>query len=103
MKKYKVKLKWDFITTLDKMMDDLLKSPLTDTSPVNKMYLSIIAEIKSMVHNKLEWWKPEFKLSLTPAQAFALQMFCQKNSKDPSNYMSNRMLQISNEIHQLFS
>lgn len=100
MKSYKTKLRRDFAIELQKQLDSYITTPVKNDT--DKIIVSLFAEVSLMLANQTNVVEPQYKIKLTPAQAFALRLL-HLYIHDNISYFGNRLHQIANEIHKQYS
>lgn len=68
-----------------------------------KMLLAELAEIRLKIEMKLYNVTDKYSFSFTPAQAFAFRILHSDYLYDRTSYLGNKIMMMSNEIHQQFS
>jgi hypothetical protein len=79
---------------------------LLQTKPVDdetKHLFASLDEVRSMLYKKLDKVQPDYQLSFTPAQAFALRRMAIDYVHDVKTYLGNKMHKIASEVHKQYS
>jgi len=101
MKKYKTKLKYDFMEALVEIADSTIKLYPVETDD-DRLFIAGLAEARSCLYKRLENYRLEYTVSFTPVQAFALRLLhAARRILNP--YTANRLRQISDEVHKHYS
>ena len=103
MDKFKTKLSYELTTGLMR----LLQHVLTESHPDNTdemLHMAALAEVLAVLNKKLLEYKKKYSLSLTPVQALAMRKLYTDYMSDvePTNYLANSLLKLSNQIHQQY-
>jgi len=104
MKKLSVKLKTKEVQALDKFLDDFLVLD-KDLSPLEKCSFALLKQWQlSKLKPKTYFNNNEdHKFKFEPPVAYAFVSFFDQFPMQPQDYLGNRVLQISQAIHQTFS
>jgi hypothetical protein len=102
MKKYKVKLKYDMVNAIHR----LLHEGLADVSPFDdneRLLFATLNDVRRKLYQKLEAMQHDYKLTLAPNEAIALRIFYTEYCEDGAfTSLSNKMRMIAEEVHQLY-
>ena len=94
LKPYKKKLHRDTVSGLADAITHLLTlDNIMDHE--DRLHLAILAEVKCLAEKRLLSIKPEYTISFTPAQAFALSILSNDYFADKRTYLGNKLHQIN--------
>lgn len=96
---YKTKMDRVQMEAFEKIIDVLLCSKVINYT--DAMWLCLLSEIKDMLYRKFGDVKKEYKLSFTPAQAFAVFQVSLYMA-DVTTDMGNKLHTMRNEIRELY-
>lgn len=101
MSKYKTKLKVQALEALDDAIAKLfeIEKPADDE---DKMFFSLLQQIRDKLYDKKKKFQVEYSLNLTPAESFALRVLTKNYFKDKTKYLSNILHNMSDEIVQIY-
>ena len=103
MKKYKTKLKHDFAEALLLILDDVFER-IVPGDDEDQLWLAALAETKLCLQKKMVMYSREYSITFTPVQAISLRLVYVYFFQFIHNeYTANRLLQIANEINQLYT
>lgn len=103
-KKFKTKFSYDMAVNISTILEKIIREE-KDQDAGTRLMLSGFAEVMLIVRKKLIEYQREYKLTFTPVQAHALRLLYTEyiaTNGNNNGYMENRLLLISNEIHQQF-
>lgn len=100
MNKYKKQLKREQLTVISETIQWVFTAPALDDD--DKLFYSVLAEIKLMADTKLLNVKPVYTISFSAAQAFALRIIAVDCLLEKASYRGNLLHQIANEVHQQY-
>lgn len=100
-KAIKITFKHDFGEGLLKVIDAhmYLKHETDD----DRLIMAGLAEIRHKLYVRLERIQREYSMSLTPVQALSLRLFYTDFINEPTTYIGNKLLGISNQVAQKFA
>jgi hypothetical protein len=103
MKTYSAKLKADFMSELA----TIIGRAMQDVPPADdedRLLLAGLFEIRQRLLKKMVEPKGEFKITFTPVQAISLRLFFRDLVDNAgTDYGTNRLRQLADEIHQHYS
>jgi hypothetical protein len=101
MKKFSTTLKYDMVEAIKQAIEILLQTkPIDDET---KYLFCSLHEIRSILYKRLDKQQGEFKISFTPAQAFALRIMAIEYVYDVRTQLGNKMHAIANQVHKHYS
>jgi hypothetical protein len=101
MSKFRIKTKREFIEALDNAIELLFKMmPIEDDD--DKIFFSLLREIKDKLYDKQKNVRNEYSISLTPAQAIALRVMQENYYQNKTTYLGNELHKISREVNQQY-
>lgn len=105
MKNYKAKWKRNTCEGISKLIDEVLQKDAFDTA-VDRLVQSALYEVKVCIDERLVHVKDSYQFKLTPVQSHAVMALYQEYVAPFGNhttFIENQLLQISNQIHQLYT
>ena len=100
--KYKTKLKKEMAEALLQVICRVLEYNIPADDD-DKLLFATLDEIRRKLDVKLLDYNQSYNLTFSPAQAFALRILSTSYVLDYTSYLGNKLLKISNEVHQQFS
>lgn len=99
--KFKTTLKRPMLEALSSYIEMLIvKHPAQEDD--DKLLYANLLEVKLKADQKLAAYKEVYSLTLCPAQAIAVRIMYVNYVIDSTTYLGNKLLQLSNQIHQQF-
>lgn len=99
-KKYSCKLKREVMEAINTLIDALLQTK--NMSDDDKLLMSVLAQVRHKIYVKLDLVQVECRISLSPAEAFALRLLSTDYVADKTTSVGNRLHQIANEVHRQY-
>lgn len=101
--KYKCTMKREFVESLKVCIEQILTHPSGFQTDDDKIWASLLAEIKDRLYDKLGKWQPDYKVSFSPAQAIALRILYTDYINEPVTYLGNKLFLLSNEVAKQYN
>ncbi|HCN84481.1 MAG TPA: hypothetical protein DIT07_12795 [Sphingobacteriaceae bacterium] len=104
MKKYKVTLTAEHCLYVRKWIEGTLSEDVNiRANTASLITVAALAEVALVLRKKEVVYSRQYKITLSPVQAFALCFLYETLPEDRTNHFINRMMQINNEILQTYS
>ncbi len=102
MKKFKIKIPNDLLCALYEELCTVLNDKWDDDD--DRLLMAVMAEVKSKLYAKIDYYKPQHSVSFTPAQALAIRnYYLSFHPNDVSSYIGNGLHRISCMTDQFFA
>ena len=97
----KIKLKHDFAIGLMQLIDIIVAKEYATADDM--LIMAGLVEIRHRLIVKVEKFNKEYSLTLTPVQSISMRLLYTDFINEPSSYMGNKLLMISNEVAKKYS
>lgn len=105
MKSYKAKWSRHTCEGISRLIDEILQKDAFD-SAADRLIHSALCEVKMRIDERLVHIKDLYRFRFSPVQSFAVVVLYEEYVMPFGNHTSfieNQLLQISNQIHQLYT
>jgi hypothetical protein len=99
---YKTKITFAFATGFMQLINRMLTDNICKADD-DKLMLAALVELKEKIYVKMKTVKKDYTLTVSPAQAIAMRVLYTNYINNPTTFMGNKLMLISNEVEKLYT